>query len=567
MTDTLIEAQEDILLSAKQFFQSPEGALIVEQFIAENENKYLTRLKSDRKLEIANDIESRQKESEQINARVSELKLKQSELANIVAREIEEHKKGKHLEQYHLEADKKLEQKNIDLKRLDEKIDETLKLYNVVKELDSINKKRDEAQNEYSAVFNMKFSLNKEIESLKQDLNNSDDELRNKLLKIKPFVETINGSFSHNIQAKDADILIKINPLSYSAEIEGQRAVISAVSLALNSKDRKMADWEIANLLILTQQSFITILAGLPGTGKTSLSKIFAESQGLEKRLKEVSVARGWTSIKDLVGFFNPLSSRFQPSSTGLYSFLKTLSDENNQVNEIGMSYILLDEANLSPIEHYWSVFMAMADEDSNKDLILGQENINIPASLRFIATINYDGTTEPLSARIIDRAPIIVMKSKYYDDNQLINNASNALHQMPISSNVMHNLFGRSEKSAFEESEERVLKKILTILEVSDADKGRPIFISHRKKNAIRHYCEKARGIMREEADLLALDLAVTQFILPHITGHGDKFGKRLQELHKHLVSEELLISANYLEEIMYVGLNELHSYDFFCW
>jgi len=56
------------------------------------------------------------------------------------------------------------------------------------------------------------------------------------------------------------------------------------------------------------------------------------------------------------------------------------------------MAYVLLDEANLSPIEHYWSTFMGMTDGRRN-DLHLGDTVVRIPDHLRFVATINYDRT------------------------------------------------------------------------------------------------------------------------------------------------------------------------------
>ncbi len=77
------------------------------------------------------------------------------------------------------------------------------------------------------------------------------------------------------------------------------------------------------------------------------------------------------------------------------------------------MAYILLDEANLSPIEHYWSAFMGMTDGEGERSLMLGQDRMQIPETLRFLATINYDGTTEPLSPRVVDRAPIIVLSPR----------------------------------------------------------------------------------------------------------------------------------------------------------
>ncbi len=71
---------------------------------------------------------------------------------------------------------------------------------------------------------------------------------------------------------------------------------------------------------------------------------------------------------------------------------------------------VLLDEANLSPIEYYWADFMNICDSDSRFSKITLGNNIQlkIPPTLRFMATINNDDTTERLSPRLIDRAAMI---------------------------------------------------------------------------------------------------------------------------------------------------------------
>ncbi len=63
------------------------------------------------------------------------------------------------------------------------------------------------------------------------------------------------------------------------------------------------------------------------------------------------------------------------------------------------LAYIILDEANLSPIEHYWSTFYNLTDSTAKHDNFLSIQlgnnlNLEFANNLRFIATINYDQTT-----------------------------------------------------------------------------------------------------------------------------------------------------------------------------
>ena len=74
-------------------------------------------------------------------------------------------------------------------------------------------------------------------------------------------------------------------------------------------------------------QGFLTVFSGEPGSGKTSICNILGQVLGLNKvadcvdcterekdsirRFVSVSVERGWTSKRDFVGYYNPLSKTF----------------------------------------------------------------------------------------------------------------------------------------------------------------------------------------------------------------------------------------------------------------
>ena len=133
--------------------------------------------------------------------------------------------------------------------------------------------------------------------------------------------------------------------------------------------------------------------------------------KNINSNFLNISVGRGWTTTQDFVGYYNSLRDSFQPSKTGLYQFL---SHKHNDF----LKLVLLDEANLSSIEHYWSDFLSICDDfENNKFLDLGILNstdrfLFLPPSLRFIATINNDSTVEPLSDRLLDRAAIISLNN-----------------------------------------------------------------------------------------------------------------------------------------------------------
>lgn len=173
-------------------------------------------------------------------------------------------------------------------------------------------------------------------------------------------------------------------------------------------------------------QGFLTVFSGEPGCGKTSICKLMCEALGLNKigklvaekpdasldteRYIAVSVERGWTSKRDFIGYYNPLSKTFDKSNRRVFNGLKLLDGEAGHDYTKFPFIILLDEANLSPMEYYWADFMNVCDDlDEGSEINLGEDySFQIPETLHFVATINNDHTTETLSPRLIDRAWIV---------------------------------------------------------------------------------------------------------------------------------------------------------------
>lgn len=87
---------------------------------------------------------------------------------------------------------------------------------------------------------------------------------------------------------------------------------------------------------------------------------------------------------RDLIGYFNPLTKRYDRSNAKIYDGLMILNEERE--NSRFPFVILLDEANLSPIEYYWADFMRIADKsDKNMFINIGlDDDIYIPETLHF---------------------------------------------------------------------------------------------------------------------------------------------------------------------------------------
>lgn len=403
------------------------------------------------------------------------------------------------------------------------------------------------------------------IKDVKNDLD-KDFDFGKKIIETQFYtnlINNVNTNFSEGVEEENIiQTLVHTDTLELNSE-----QFISTIRNRLISKKRTVLFNDLANYLITIHQNFITVFAGLPGVGKTSLIDKLAKTLGLEDNnyYLKISVPRGWTSSKDILGYYNPLTRKFQSSKTKLVDYLKK-SEKDRQIYPC---FILLDEANLSPIEHYWSEFSSIADDDYKKEIqITDNEKIEFGNSVRFIATINYDHTTEVLSDRLISRAPVIKLSSNLFiDDNE---NEANSL-----AINELINIFPMAQLNAYLEpkpgkeylkgDKKSKLDNIIDILQDDDVKLGNPIMLVNRKYKAIRRYCNAADSIMKVPSDnqFVVLDFAVSQYILPLLNGRGEGFKKRLESLQEKL--REMPTSAKHLDKMIKVG-NEFKNYKFFC-
>lgn len=324
---------------------------------------------------------------------------------------------------------------------------------------------------------------------------------------------------------------------------------------------RNFSQEEMTNLIVSVNQSFLTILSGSPGTGKTSTATRLSEALHLgdskgNKNFLFVPVGRGWVSSRDILGFYNSLKGVYQESRTGLYSFLQT---KGNNAQKL----ILLDEANLSSMEHYWSDFIALCDLDyGSRPIDTGIPNnhlkfLNIDSSVRFIAAINNDSTTERLSPRLIDRAPVINLDIS----NEISHNFSVTQINGPIEISKMNDFFSPKDEVELSKLSQMNLNKIIDHLLKRDSKLGNTVHISKRKKNAITNYCSVVSTILDNEK---AMDFAIEQHILPHIEGYGQGFKQRLDML-SELLGRSYPRSSAQLERIILNGNEFTSSFSYF--
>ncbi|MGP2528377.1 hypothetical protein ACTUHY_10530 [Acidaminococcus sp. LBK-2] len=336
----------------------------------------------------------------------------------------------------------------------------------------------------------------------------------------------------------------------------------------------------ILNLLICATQGFLTVFSGSPGSGKTSFCNLLGKVLGLTQferkigpqefmsttnRYIPVSVERGWTSKRDLIGYYNPLTKAFEESNRDVYDGLRLLDWEKRHGIRQYPYYILLDEANLSPMEYYWADFMNVCDDwNEEHTLNLGHNHrFQLPETLHFLATINNDHTTETLSPRLIDRAWIVTLPHTEFVPKVDGGLANGEIQQ--ISWQQLKSLFDVAPRESCQLSsvEQNVYDRVKARLAEQN------IYLSMRIELALHRYWRVASRLMEPEdhirPGIIALDYAVAQKVLPKLSGNGAEFEKWLVQFRDDCASNRMVQSAALLDQILEWGNRRMKFFQFF--
>lgn len=213
----------------------------------------------------------------------------------------------------------------------------------------------------------------------------------------KGFLPPIIGVGQLN-EASEIDWLQTISERCAAYGVSFPRRILYAFHTAL-----KISDW-----------SSITVLAGVSGTGKSELPKLYAAFGGMN--FISVPVQPNWDSQESMLGFFNSIDNRFEPED--LLRFLVQCTED--KMYSQYMSIVLLDEMNLAHVELYFADFLSKLESrrGSSKNDLPSVEvklgagvqpyRLNLVRSILWTGTMNQDETTKSLSDKVLDRGLVI---------------------------------------------------------------------------------------------------------------------------------------------------------------
>ena len=198
---------------------------------------------------------------------------------------------------------------------------------------------------------------------------------------------------------EEASWLDNIQRSIRSAEFEFSPRLLKAFHTSL-----KTAEW-----------SPLTVLAGVSGTGKSELPRLYSRFGGLY--FLSQAVQPDWDGPHALFGFFNSVDNQFNATS-----LVRAMAQSQRSAGEGGfddaLMLVLLDEMNLAHVELYFSELLSKLESRRGEtrdvcveiDLGAGVPKYELPLgrNVLWAGTMNEDETTVSLSDKVLDRGNIL---------------------------------------------------------------------------------------------------------------------------------------------------------------
>lgn len=168
-----------------------------------------------------------------------------------------------------------------------------------------------------------------------------------------------------------------------------------------------------------SEWSPLTVLAGVSGTGKSELPRLYSHFGGIY--FEPLSVQPNWDSQESMLGFFNSIDNKFdaQPVLRFLAQSQQPWSNDYPGLQD-AVCLVLLDEMNLAHPELYFAEFLSKLElrRGSKGDDVpfipvkigagMKPYELSLGRNVLWTGTMNQDETTKSLSDKVLDRSIII---------------------------------------------------------------------------------------------------------------------------------------------------------------
>jgi len=287
--------------------------------------------------------------------------------------------------------------------------------------------------------------LQARLSLLREQMVNAEDEVtrlrtRKKLLEIEEPVspDEVLHDLTKFPACLEAPTALRRVPRPESEALHGVATYLQNHGLAYSERTIKA----FHTALKINDNSQLTVLAGVSGTGKSLLPRRYAEAMGIH--FLQIAVEPRWDSPQDLLGFYNYIEKKYRATDLArllvhMDPYATVPKGENGEDRTNHMSLVLLDEMNLARVEYYFSEFLSRLevrpryanglDDSRRKDALIPidirglRETITLFPShnVLFAGTMNDDESTQALSDKVLDRGNIMQFAAPRVFANQPI--------------------------------------------------------------------------------------------------------------------------------------------------
>ncbi|GIP39842.1 hypothetical protein J31TS4_31220 [Paenibacillus sp. J31TS4] len=312
----------------------------------------------------------------------------------------------------------------------------------------------------------------------------------------------------------------------------------------------------IENLYLSLKTKPFVILAGVSGTGKTKLIKLFAEALGATSQNRQftlIPVRPDWSDPSDLLGY-KDLAGVFRPGQLA-----EVLVEAAKPGNRHRPYFVCLDEMNLARVEHYFSDLLSIIETTEwrqgrivTSPLIQGESlgetdrqvygDLSLPDNVYLVGTVNMDETTHPFSKKVLDRANTIefnYINLQQYPSGEVSERAE------PV--RAVSNSFLRSEYlqliDGYQDYQELVHKTTEKLVKINSILEQIHAHVGFRIRDAICFYMIYNQRFQLLDEDE-AFDLQLLQKLLPRVQGSNQSVKRVLLQLMQGALGKSLSIN-----------------------
>lgn len=335
------------------------------------------------------------------------------------------------------------------------------------------------------------------------------------------------------------------------------KVVLKRINQYINGNGYIYSYEELSNFYLSLKTKPFVILAGISGTGKSKLVRLFAEA--INAKFKSIPVKPDWNDSTELLGYKN-IKDEFVQGE--LYKVIDEAKD-----NLDTPYFVCLDEMNLARVEYYLSEYLSViesrkfekgkivTDELFSKSYFenIKDNNISIPENLYIIGTVNMDDTTFSFSRKVLDRANTIEFSEV---DLETLDFLTDEAETLVVDNSLLKTQF-LNIKDALEIDRTYVEEINEKIVEINNILKPYSKHFGYRVRDEIVFYMleNKLANLLEED---MAFDYQIMQKILPTIIGSDVYIEEILIKLFKICTGFNLENKQNYIKEAESVIKNE---------